>query len=164
MSRAGWCDPRIDNGFVVPNCPKSCGTCQEETVETFLISECLVPPPSYHCTNNNYQYTSLLVSYKTLNPPLRTGPSARCGYVRLPERVAPREASAHTLQLVSPLSLCISLTLLRKPSYGFPRHHKSLFYSYGTESVLEKYTTYEVESGGGGGEGEGANDDQSQQH
>ena len=44
------------------------------------------------------------------------------------------------------------------------RHHKSLFYSYGTESVLEKYTTYEVESGGGGGgEEEGGNDDQSHQ-
>ncbi|KAL5248231.1 hypothetical protein ACHWQZ_G017422 [Mnemiopsis leidyi] len=25
------------------------------------------------------------------------------------------------------------------------RHHKSLFYSYGTESVLEKYTTYDLE-------------------
>ncbi|XP_063690390.1 uncharacterized protein LOC134823012 [Bolinopsis microptera] len=28
------------------------------------------------------------------------------------------------------------------------RHHKSLFYSYGTESVLEKYTTYDLEDPG----------------
>ena len=37
------------------------------------------------------------------------------------ERVAMREASAHALQVFSPNSLCISLTRLRKPSYGFPR-------------------------------------------
>eukprot|EP00116_Pleurobrachia_bachei_P013671 sb/3473933/ len=35
------------------------------------------------------------------------------------ERVAPREASADVLQLVSPLSLCISLTLLRNQAMDF---------------------------------------------
>ena len=28
------------------------------------------------------------------------------------------------------------------------RHHKSLFYSYDTDSVLEKYTTYDLEDPG----------------
>ena len=37
-ARSGMCDPRVDNGYVVPNCRKSCGSCVD-TTHLYLTSE-----------------------------------------------------------------------------------------------------------------------------